>query len=49
MLAEKMKVHGATAWLVNTGWTAGPYGVGCADVAISFCEDFSLSSQGSER
>ena len=31
MLAEKMKVHGATAWLVNTGWTAGPYGVGCVD------------------
>jgi len=32
MLAEKMKTHGATAWLVNTGWTAGPYGVGCANV-----------------
>ncbi len=30
MLAEKMKTHGATAWLVNTGWTAGPYGIGCA-------------------
>ncbi len=28
MLAEKMKEHGATAWLVNTGWTGGPYGVG---------------------
>jgi ATP-dependent phosphoenolpyruvate carboxykinase len=28
MLAEKMQAHGATAWLVNTGWTAGRYGVG---------------------
>jgi phosphoenolpyruvate carboxykinase (ATP) len=28
MLAEKMQKHGSTAWLVNTGWTAGGYGVG---------------------
>jgi phosphoenolpyruvate carboxykinase (ATP) len=28
MLAEKMKQHGANTWLVNTGWTGGPYGVG---------------------
>ena len=28
MLAEKMKEHGATAWLVNTGWTGGPHGIG---------------------
>lgn len=28
MLAEKMKEHGATAWLVNTGWTGGAHGVG---------------------
>lgn len=28
MLAEKMKKHGATGWLVNTGWTGGRYGVG---------------------
>jgi len=28
MLAEKMQNHGATAWLVNTGWTGGSYGVG---------------------
>lgn len=28
MLAEKMRQHGAKAWLVNTGWTGGPHGVG---------------------
>jgi phosphoenolpyruvate carboxykinase (ATP) len=28
MLAEKMQQHGTAAWLVNTGWTGGAYGVG---------------------
>lgn len=28
MLAEKLRKHGATTWLVNTGWSGGPYGVG---------------------
>ncbi|MEM7382288.1 MAG: phosphoenolpyruvate carboxykinase (ATP), partial [Bacteroidota bacterium] len=28
LLAEKIKQHKATAWLVNTGWTGGAYGVG---------------------
>lgn len=28
LLAAKMEEHGASAWLVNTGWTGGPYGVG---------------------
>ena len=28
LLARKMKEHGAQGWLVNTGWTGGPYGVG---------------------
>jgi phosphoenolpyruvate carboxykinase (ATP) len=28
MLADKMRQHGATAWLVNTGWAGGAYGVG---------------------
>ncbi|MDF1696707.1 MAG: phosphoenolpyruvate carboxykinase (ATP) [Saprospiraceae bacterium] len=28
LLAEKIKKHNATAWLVNTGWTGGAHGVG---------------------
>lgn len=28
LLAEKMRAHQASAWLVNTGWTGGPYGIG---------------------
>ncbi|MEQ1506126.1 MAG: phosphoenolpyruvate carboxykinase (ATP) [Myxococcota bacterium] len=28
MLAEKLEQHGAQTWLVNTGWTGGPFGVG---------------------
>jgi len=28
LLREKLELHGAGAWLVNTGWTGGPYGVG---------------------
>ena len=28
MLGEKLARHGARVWLVNTGWTGGPYGVG---------------------
>jgi phosphoenolpyruvate carboxykinase (ATP) len=28
MLAEKMREHGAQAWLVNTGWTGGAHGTG---------------------
>jgi phosphoenolpyruvate carboxykinase (ATP) len=27
-LAKKMKQHGSAAYLVNTGWIEGPYGVG---------------------
>ncbi|NRB05508.1 MAG: phosphoenolpyruvate carboxykinase [Rhodobacteraceae bacterium] len=28
MLREKISQHGATCWLVNTGWTGGAYGTG---------------------
>jgi len=27
-LTKKMKMHNAEAWLVNTGWMGGPYGIG---------------------
>ena len=28
MLSKKMVASGANVWLINTGWTGGPYGVG---------------------
>ena len=28
LLGEKLRQHGATCWLVNTGWVGGPFGVG---------------------
>ena len=28
MLRDKIKTHKVRVWLVNTGWTGGPYGVG---------------------
>jgi phosphoenolpyruvate carboxykinase (ATP) len=28
LLAEKVKQHDVNVWLVNTGWTGGPFGVG---------------------
>jgi phosphoenolpyruvate carboxykinase (ATP) len=28
MLAERLRRHRCTVWLINTGWSGGPYGVG---------------------
>jgi len=28
LLGEKIKKHNVNCWLVNTGWSGGPYGVG---------------------
>jgi phosphoenolpyruvate carboxykinase (ATP) len=28
MLAERLERHDVPVWLVNTGWTGGPYGTG---------------------
>jgi len=34
MLAERVKEHNADVWLLNTGWTGGPYGKGGQRVAL---------------
>jgi phosphoenolpyruvate carboxykinase (ATP) len=28
MLGERLERHGSRVWLINTGWTGGPYGTG---------------------
>ncbi|WP_347243659.1 phosphoenolpyruvate carboxykinase (ATP), partial [Thermogutta sp.] len=28
LLRRRMEAHGARCWLINTGWSGGPYGVG---------------------
>ena len=28
LLGEKLDTHGSQVWLINTGWSGGPYGEG---------------------
>jgi phosphoenolpyruvate carboxykinase (ATP) len=28
LLEKKIKAHNSICWLINTGWTGGPYGIG---------------------
>jgi phosphoenolpyruvate carboxykinase (ATP) len=50
LLRDKIAKHGATCWLVNTGWTGGAYGVGermpikATRALLSAALDGSLSS-----
>ncbi|GMI64900.1 PHOSPHOENOLPYRUVATE CARBOXYKINASE, phosphoenolpyruvate carboxykinase 1 [Hibiscus trionum] len=36
MLAEKMQKHGATGWLVNTGWSGGSYGGSGSRIKLAY-------------
>lgn len=40
MLAEKMQNHGATGWLVNTGWSGGRYAFLVLNVIIKMLTFF---------
>ncbi len=35
MFAQRMNEHGTDVWLVNTGWSCGPYGIG-SRIKLSF-------------
>ncbi len=38
MLGERMKKHGSQVYLVNTGWSGGPFGIGARmDIEITRC------------
>jgi phosphoenolpyruvate carboxykinase (ATP) len=36
MLREKLERHAATVWLVNTGWTGGPFGGGGSRMRLDY-------------
>jgi len=55
LLQEKIAKHGATCWLVNTGWTGGAYGTGrrmpikATRALLTAALDGSLSNAGFRR
>ncbi len=54
LLADKMRTHGASAYLVNTGWSGGAYGIGermslqYTRAIIDAIHDGSLEKAGTE-
>jgi phosphoenolpyruvate carboxykinase (ATP) len=55
LLGERMARHGSVAWLVNTGWSGGPFGTGArvkighTRAMISAALEGSLASAGTEQ
>lgn len=47
LLGENMSTHGATCWLVNTGWSGGPYGEG-ERMAIQYSRALLRAALGGE-
>ena len=49
MLGERIARHDARVWLVNTGWTGGPYGVGTRMKIALHARDDSRGAVGRAR
>ena len=47
MLGRKLERHGAEVWLVNTGWTGGPYGTG-SRIRLGYTRRMVRAALGSE-